>query len=139
MAFFLDEPRYSLGILGFFTEPLWGKRILRAGAAISAVGILGAAISGIELKSDNHGLQAIFLIASAWLLIFGVMRLFWTGALWILSQVFDWIANGIPSTASALDFIRRTYWVGSEVFLTMSFLSLLVAAVFVGIGYLSPP
>ncbi len=136
MALFLKEPRYTLGFLGFFTEPRWGKRILLGGAVISGIGMLAAIASGISFEPNNRGFQALFLIASAWLLILGVMRFFWTGAMWMFTQVFDWIASAVPSTASSMELLKRVYWILIEVFLSTAFLATLIVAVLVALGYL---
>ncbi|MEP4079068.1 hypothetical protein [Haloferula sp.] len=137
MAIFLHEPRYLFGCLGFFTEPQWGRRILVAGAIISAVGFLSAIASGLFGVPEANGSESIFLIASAWLLVFGLMRLFCTGAMWIFSIVFDWISEGIPSLSSATYFARRAYWIFMEVFLSTAFLGTLLASILVAAGVLS--
>lgn len=137
MAIFLNEPRYALGCFGFYTNRSLGRRIVQVGAIFSGLAFLAALIGGLSPASSGSGVQAVFLIVSAWLLIFGLMRLFWTGTMWLFTQVFDWIAKGVPSLASAMHFLRRAYWIMIEVFLSAAFLTTLVAAILVGLGVLS--
>lgn len=86
---------------------------------------------------DSPGTQAVFLVVSAWVLIFGLMRLFWTGAMWIFTRVFEWIAEELPSLASLMNHLRRAYWIVIEAFLSIAFLATLIAATLVGFGVLS--
>lgn len=110
---------------------------MQVGAIFSGLAFLAALIGGLSPASSGLGVQAVFLIVSAWLLIFGLMRLFWTGAMWVFTQVFEWIAEGIPRLASAMHYLRRAYWIVIEVFLSAAFLTTLVAAILVGLGVLS--
>ena len=137
MAIFLNEPRYAWGCFGFYTDRSLGRRIVRVGALMTGLAFLAAFVGGLSPVSSSLGAQAVFLIVSAWVLIFGLMRLFWTGAMWVLSQVFEWMAEGIPSTASAMHYLRRAYWIVIEVFLSTAFLATLIAAILVGLGVLS--
>jgi hypothetical protein len=134
MPLFLHEPRYVLGCLGFFTEPQWGRRILICGAVITGVAILAAALSWNSPGQNNRGLQTLFLVASAWTLVLGMMRLIWTGAMWLFTLIFNWIADAFPATASVMDRLRRAYWIFIEVFVSFAFLSLLIAAILVATG-----
>lgn len=136
MAIFLHEPRYRFGCLGFYTEPSWGRRILQAGAVITCVGMLTAVAGSVFLERGNAE-ESIFLIVAAWILIFVLMRLFWTGTMWVFSLVFEWKSDGVPGLSGAMYFLKRAYWVLGEVFLSVAFLATLVAAVFVAIGALS--
>jgi len=136
MTIFLQEPRYQFGCLGFYTEQLWGRRILFAGVAITLVGLFSAIAAGMLVDGGHPG-ESIFLIASAWIIVFGFMRLFWTGAMWVFSQIFDWVSESIPSLSSAMHFLKRAYWVFIEAFLSLAFLVMLVTAIFVAFGVFS--
>jgi hypothetical protein len=137
MAIFLNEPRYAWGCFGFYTDRSLGRRIVQVGAIITGLAAIAALVGGLSPVSSSLGTQAVFLIVTAWVLIFGLMRLFWTGAMWVLTQVFEWMAEGIPSTASAMHYLRRAYWIMIEVFLSTAFLATLIAAVLVGLGVVS--
>ena len=137
MAIFLNEPRYAWGCFGFYTDRSLGRRIVQVGALITGLAVIAALVRGLSPVSSSLGTQAVFLIVTAWVLIFGLMRLFWTGAMWVFTQVFEWIAEGIPSTASAMHYLRRAYWIMIEVFLSAAFLATLIAAVLVGLGVVS--
>jgi NADH:ubiquinone oxidoreductase subunit 6 (subunit J) len=137
MAIFLNEPRYAWGCFGFYTDRLLGRRIVQVGAIITGLAFIAVFIGGLSPVNSSLGAQAVFLIVSAWVLIFGLMRLFSTGAMWVFTQVFDRMAEGIPSMASAMHYLRRAYWIVIEVFLSTAFLATLIAAVLVGFGVLS--
>jgi hypothetical protein len=137
MAIFLNEPRYAWGCLGFYTDRLLGRRIAQVGAVISGLAVIAALVGRLSATSDSHWAQALFLVVAAWVLIFGLMRLFGTGAMWVFTQVFDWIEEGVPSLASAVHYLRRGYWIVIEVFLSAAFLATLAAAILVGFGVLS--
>lgn len=107
------------------------------GAFITGLAVIAAFVGGISLVEASPGAAALFLVVSAWVLVFGLMRLFLTGAMWIFTQVFDWIAEGVTGLASAMHYLRRAYWIGFEIFLSTAFLATLVAATLVGFGILS--
>jgi hypothetical protein len=137
MTVFLDQPRYWLGCIGFFTSRYWGTRILWIGAAISLVAVLVSAFSWIALDAPRNVAQALFLVVSAWLIVLVLMRLFWTGAMWVFTQVFDWISECIPKSSGTMDFLRRAYWIVIEIFLSIGFIGLLMTAIPVGLGALT--
>lgn len=137
MAVFLNEPRYEWGCFGFYTNRLLGRRIVRVGAVITGLAVIAALVGWLSDSTSSHGVQALFLVVSAWVLIFGLMRLFGTGAMWVFTRVFDWIEEGIPSLASAMHCLRRAYWIVIEVFLSTAFLATLAAAILVDFGFLS--
>jgi hypothetical protein len=137
MAIFLQEPRYQFGCLGFYTEPAWGRRIVIAGAVISVIGLLAAVGSGLMVSWSGRAAESIFLIGAAWILVFGLMRIFWTGAMWVFSHVFDAISEGIPSLATPMYFLRRAYWIFIESFLSVSLIAILAAAILIAFGALS--
>jgi NADH:ubiquinone oxidoreductase subunit 6 (subunit J) len=110
---------------------------VQVGALITGLAVIAALVGGISPVKNSLGTQAVFLVISAWVLIFGLMRLFWTGAMWIFTQVFEWIAEGLPSIASLMHHLRRAYWIVIEVFLSTAFLATLIAATLVGFGVLS--
>ena len=134
MAVFLHEPRYRLGCVAFFTEPAWGRRVMIVGVAISGIGILGAGLAHFFDETGSGSVQALFLIAAAWILIQGFMRVMCSGAMWIFTQVFDWISDGIPSAASTIYCLKRGYWIVTEIFLSTALLSTLFAAAIIPSG-----
>jgi len=134
---FLHKPRYIWGCLGFYTTPTVGRRIIQAGVLLTGLGLIAALIGGIAPASSSSGAQAVFLIASAWVLILGLMRLFWTGAMWIFTQIFEFIASRIPIMSSAAHYLCRGYWIVIEVFLSAAFLYLLVTAILARLGLIS--
>lgn len=137
MAIFLQEPRYQFGYLGFYTEPAWGRRIVIASAVLSAIGLLAAVGSGLLVSWSGGAAESIFLIGAAWILVFGLMRIFWTGAMWVFSHVVDAISEGIPSLATPMYFLRRAYWIFIESFLSVSLVAILAAAILTAFGALS--
>lgn len=129
MPLFLDSPRYELGILGFFTDPVFGRRLYQCGGIASLVVLLLAA--GISLAGGHDSSvpgQMLFLIVAAWLGVFGFFRLFATGAMWALTAVVSRIEDAIPSFAGPLHFLLRAYWIFFELLLTTGFFGLVVAA-----------
>jgi hypothetical protein len=137
MALFLDDPRYAFGCLGFYTERLAGRRIVQIAAFITGLAVIAAFVGGISPVKASPGSQALFLVISAWVLVSGLMRLLLTGAMWVCTIVFDWIAEGVTSLASAMHYLRRAYWIGTEIFLSTAFLATLITATLVGFGVLS--
>jgi hypothetical protein len=116
---------------------LAGKRIVQIAGFITGLAVIAAFVGGISPVKDSPGSEALFLVISAWVLVFGLMRLFCTGAMWVCTHVFDWIAEGVTSLASAMHYLRRAYWIGTEIFLSTAFLATLIAATLVGFGVLS--
>ena len=82
-------------------------------------------------------MEAVFLVAAAWIGVFGLMRLFWTAAMWVFSHVFDATSQGVPSLAPAMQSLRRWSWILIEAFLVASFLSMLVASILAACGAIS--
>lgn len=134
----LEAPRYRFRVLGFMTTEEVGKRITLAAGAISAVVV---AIAGLRFFFSNLSLdrfgQAVFLAASAWILVAGLMRLFTSGMLLVSAIVFDAFENAMPSTARFFDFLRRAYGVFFELFLTASMFYLILTGLAVAFGWTS--
>ncbi len=107
MVIFLYQPRYVWGCFGFYTDPLMGKRIVQVAAVLSGLALFAALMSIFYPVGSGAWPQAIFLIFTAWVGIFGIMRLFWTGAMWISTQICESIAEAIPSLASAMYSLDR--------------------------------
>lgn len=137
MALFLDEPRYVFGCLGFYTERWAGRRIVQLAVFLTGLAVIAAFVGGISPVKASPGVQALFLVASAWALVFGLMRLFVTGVMWVCAQILEELAERLTSLASILHFLRRAYWIGAELFLSTAFLGTLIAASLVGFGLLS--
>jgi len=126
MPIFLDSPRYVLGVLGFYTTPVVGRRILQTGVIASLVTLLHA---GILYLTGRHEAsvpgQMVFLVAIAWLGVFGFFRLFATGAMWIFTAVASLFEAVFPVFTH---FLLRAYWISFELFLTAGFFLNVVAA-----------
>lgn len=141
MEFFLRQPSYLFGCFGFYTVPLWRRRILLTGVVLSGISF-AAAITGKLLGSSEGKLEeSIFGIAVAWIIVFCLMRIFCTGTMWILSHIFDSISDAVPSLDSTMHFLERVYWMMLEIFLSASFIGILVWSILVqfGIGSLNEP
>ncbi|MHB1081663.1 MAG: hypothetical protein ACYC67_19900 [Prosthecobacter sp.] len=115
-----------------------GKRITFVAGAMSA---LVVAIAGLRfllsgLPLDRFG-QAVFLVASAWILVAGLMRLFTSGMLFVSSVVFDTFEGAMPSAAGFFDFLRRAYGVCIELFLVASMFYLILTGLAVAFGWTS--
>ena len=104
---------------------------------MSAVGLLAAVESGLIVSSADRAAESVFLIGAAWIIVFGLMRIFWTGAMWVFSHIFDAISEGIPSLATPIHFLRRAYWIFIESFLSISLIGILGAAILAAFGAIS--
>lgn len=104
---------------------------------LTGLAVVAAIVGGIAPAWGSFGTQAIFLIVSAWVLVFGLMRLAVTGFMWVISKIFEEMAGGVPGMASAMYRLRRAYWIGAEIFVSTGFLGTLAAAVLVGFGALA--
>jgi hypothetical protein len=138
MPIFLDSPRYALGVLGFVTTPSFGRRIYQIGGIASLIILLLA--GGIYLTGRHDASvpgQMVFLIVAAWLGIFGLFRLFATGAMWVFAAVASVIEDAVPSFARPLHFLLRAYWIFFELFLIAGFFWLIVAASCIPFGVFS--
>ena len=133
MAIFQREPRHILSLFSFYTTPIWSRRIFIGGITITVTAVIVMILS-TTIFDSGHPVEAFFLITSAWVLIFGVFRLFASSAMYLFSKVFDWFGEAIPRTANAMHLLERSYWIFFEVFLTTAFLGLLVASVFAAAG-----
>lgn len=135
---FLESPRYRLRFLGFMTTAEVGKRIAFVAGAMS---VLVVAIAGLRfllsgLALDRFG-QAVFLVASAWIGVAGLMRLLTSGMLFVSSLVFDAFEGAMPSAAGFFDFLRRAYGVFTELFLVAGMFYLILTGLAVAFGWAS--
>lgn len=135
---FLESPRYRFRVLGFMTTVEVGKRITFVAGAMSglvvAIAGLRFLLSGLPL--DRFG-QTVFLVASAWVLVAGLMRLIISGILLVFSVVFDAFEGAMPSAAGFFDFLRRAYGVFSELFLVTGMFYLILNGLAVALGWAS--
>lgn len=91
-------------------------------------------LSGLAL--DRFG-QAVFLVASAWIVVAGLMRLLTSGMLFVFSLIFDAFGDVMPSAAGFFDFLRRAYGVFTELFLVASMFYLILTGLAVAFGWTS--
>lgn len=135
---FLESPRYRFRVLGFMTTEEVGKRITFVAGALSGVVIAMAGLrfllSGLPLGRFG---QAVFLVASAWILVAGLMRMLTSGMLLVFSVVFDAFEGAMPSSAGFFHFLRRTYGVFCELFLVVSMFYLILTGLAVALGWAS--
>jgi glucose uptake protein GlcU len=110
MNIFLDSPRYEWGIFGFFTNPSVGKRALQIAGVASSVTLVSAlgvyAFGNLEPKVPA---QMVFLVASAWLGVFGMFRIFATVAMKVFEAVTSLVEDAIPGLAGPLHYLIRAY------------------------------
>jgi|GEM_PF-6749978 len=115
-----------------------GKRITVVAGAMSG---LVVAIAGLRflfsgLPLDRFG-QAVFLLASAWILVAGLMRLLTSAMLLVFSVVFDAFEGAMPSSAGFFHFLRRAYGVFFELFLVAGMFYLILNGLAVALGWAS--
>ena len=137
MPVFLQEPRYRFGAFGFYTEPSFGRKILMVALGLSLIVCSVALVTAVHTNQFDDLIQAVFLIASAWLLVLGLMRLLCTAAMWVAERVFDWIADCTPSLTAMTHFASRVYWILVEIYVWLAFLALLIMALLNGLGVVS--
>ncbi len=82
-------------------------------------------------------MQMFFLVACAWLVFFGLLRLFVAGAMWIVEVVASALADAVPSLAGALHFLVRALRIFFEGYLIFGFFALIVAAIASPFGWFS--
>lgn len=110
--------------------------MLVAGGAISVIGVsVCTVIEWLGIPGTN-GDEGLLLIVLAWVGV-GLMRLCFTGMMWLMMEVVDWLAEGMPDLTGALHFMHRLYWIVIEACLSASFLVLLMLSLPVGLGLLS--
>ena len=127
MTIFLREPEYVFGCLGFLTARKMRRGIIWIGAALSALTvILAPTLLLFHCTTPSLVAQTIFLVFCAWFFVFGLMRLFFTGAMWIFNQVGGWVSDAIPGLTTPIHFIYLGYWIFFEVFCSLGFFAFLV-------------
>jgi hypothetical protein len=136
---FLREPEYLFGCLGFIIARTCRRGIISLGAAFSAL----AAVLALTLLLLHHSTptlvgQMIFLVVCAWVFVFGLFRLFWTGMMWVFDNIADLFRDAMPGLTKPLNYIYLGYWIFFEIWFTLGFIFLLVYALLLPFGVVQP-
>ena len=136
MSIFLKEPEYLFGCLGFATAPFWRRGVVRLGAGLSALATVLAVVL-LVVRYSTPGLvgQMMFLVVCAWLFTFGLIRLFWSGAMWLFDQIGDAFTGAMPGLTTPIRYVQLAYWYIFEVVFTLGFLVQLGYALLLPFGF----
>jgi len=80
----------------------------------------------------------IFLVVCAWVFVFGLFRLFWTGMMWVFDNIADLLRDAMPRLTKPLNHIYLGYWIFFEIWFTLGFIFLLVYALLLPFGVVRP-
>ena len=139
MKVFLREPEHVFGCLGFLTARKIRHGTIWFGAALSALAvILAPTLLLLHRTTPSLVGQTILLVLCAWFFVFGLMRPFFTGAMWIFDQVGSWVSDAIPGLTTPIRFIYLGYWILFEVFFSLGFLAFLVNTLLLPFGIVQP-
>ena len=139
MTIFLREPEYLFGCLGFITVKSLRRGIVLLGAAFSTLAaVLALTLLLLHYSTPTLVGQMIFLVVCAWLFVFGLFRLFFSGTMWIFDQFADLVIDAIPGLTTPMHFLYLCYWIFFEIFFTLGFFYFLVYALLLPFGVVQP-
>lgn len=111
------------GCLGFVISQSWRRGVVRLGAVLSGLAAV-LALALLVLRHSTPSLigQMIFLVVCAWVFVFVLSRLFWSGMMWVFDQIGDAFTSAIPGLTTPIHYVYLACWYFFEFFFTLGFL-----------------
>jgi hypothetical protein len=105
VSIFLQEPEYLLGCFGFIVARSLRRGVVYFGAVLSALAaVLALALLVFHRSTPMLIGQMLFLEVCAWVFVFALFRLFWSGMMWLFDQIGDVFANAVPGLRTPIHY-----------------------------------
>jgi len=139
MTLFLQEPEYVFGCLGFVSSKEMRRVIVWVGAGVTALAVTSAPMLLLwHHTTPSRVVQTIIQVLAAWIYVFGVSRVFWTGYMWFWNQVGVWVIKALPRLATEVHQTYLSLWMCFEIFCSLGFLAFLVDTILLPFGIVQP-
>jgi len=127
------------GCLGFIITRAVRRSVILLGASLSALAVV-LALTLFLLRHSTPTLigQMIFLVGCAWVFVFGLFRLFWSGMMWVFDRIADLFKEAMPGLSKPLHYVYLGYWIFFELWFTLGFFIVLVYALLLPFGVVQP-